>query len=120
MLLSDWLFASDEGGCRRGNLVNWYLGEVEGEIESVEELTERKLLVEKVIERLITHVSVGGRAKSDDEVNGDSGEFIIALECRKMWDGFVGVRYITSWSWLTYRTHGVLSGLVSLPLAVSC
>ena len=58
MLSSDWLFASDEGGCRRGDLVNWYLGEVEGEIESVEELTERKLLVEKVIERLIIHVSV--------------------------------------------------------------
>ena len=47
----------EEGGTRRGDLVNWYLHEMEGEIDSVEELAERKVLVEKVIDRLVQHVS---------------------------------------------------------------
>ena len=38
-------------------MVNWYLREMEGEIDSVEELAERKVLVEKVIDRLVQHVS---------------------------------------------------------------
>ena len=37
--------------------MNWYLHEMEGEIDSVEELAERKVLVEKVIDRLVQHVS---------------------------------------------------------------
>ena len=37
--------------------MNWYLGEIESDIDSVEMLAEKKLLVEKVIERLIHHVS---------------------------------------------------------------
>lgn len=45
----------EEGGTRRGDLVNWYLHEMEGEIDSVEELAERKVLVEKVIDRLVQH-----------------------------------------------------------------
>ncbi len=50
--------APGEGGVRQGELVNWYLSEVaEGEIESMEELAEKKVLVEKVIERLVQHVS---------------------------------------------------------------
>ena len=44
---------------RQRELVNWYLSEVaEGEIESVEELAEKKVLVEKVIDRLVQHVSI--------------------------------------------------------------
>lgn len=46
-----------EEGTRQGDLVNWYLGEIEGEIDSVEMLAEKKVLVEKVIERLVQHVS---------------------------------------------------------------
>ena len=46
-----------QGGARRSELVEWYLGEVEGEIESVEELSQRKRVVEKVIDRLVDHVS---------------------------------------------------------------
>ena len=48
---------SEEGGVRQGDLVNWYLKEIEGEIETVQELTDKKLLVEKVIDRLVHHVS---------------------------------------------------------------
>ena len=44
-------------GTRRTELVNWYLNEVESEIESEQELMERKTLVEKVIYRLVHHVS---------------------------------------------------------------
>ena len=44
-------------GTRQGELVNWYLGEIEGDIDSVEMLAEKKVLVEKVVERLIHHVS---------------------------------------------------------------
>ena len=53
--------ASDEEGVRLEDLVNWYLKEVEAEIESVQELTDKKLLVEKVIDRLVSHVSRGNR-----------------------------------------------------------
>ena len=45
-------------GTRRTELVNWYLNEVESEIESEQELMERKTLVEKVIYRLVHHVSI--------------------------------------------------------------
>ena len=41
---------------RQKQLVNWYLSEIEGDIDSVEMLAEKKVLVEKVIERLIHHV----------------------------------------------------------------
>ena len=53
-----WLTVTGEEGARQENMVNWYLGEIEGDIESVEMLAEKKVLVEKVIERLIHHVSV--------------------------------------------------------------
>ena len=42
---------------RRGELLNWYLKEVEADIETIEELAEKKVLVEKVIDRLVQHVS---------------------------------------------------------------
>lgn len=54
--LSPWIFI-DEGGVRLKELINWYLKEVEGEIDTVQELTDKKLLVEKVIDRLVNHVS---------------------------------------------------------------
>jgi len=43
----------DEGALRRNELVNWYLEQVEAELQSEQELTERKVLVEKVLERLV-------------------------------------------------------------------
>ena len=49
----------EEGsGTRRSDLINWYLKEIEGEIESVEQLADRKALVEKIIDRLMHHVSI--------------------------------------------------------------
>lgn len=49
---------ADSEGMRKSQLVNWYLKEIESEIESEAELIRRKLLVEKVIERLIHHDQV--------------------------------------------------------------
>lgn len=44
-------------GVRRSELVDWYLKEIEQDIETIEELTSKKILVEKIIERLMHHVS---------------------------------------------------------------
>ena len=48
----------DEGGTKKSDMVNWYLKEVEGEIDTLEQLAEMKSIVEKVIDRLTHHVSV--------------------------------------------------------------
>ena len=45
----------------RSALVGWYLSEIVGEeLDSEEELAKRKYLVERVIERLVGHVSIWG------------------------------------------------------------
>lgn len=44
-------------GLKRSDVVAWYLEQVQDQIETEEELVERKALVEKVIDRLIYHVS---------------------------------------------------------------
>lgn len=44
-------------GIRRSELINWYLGNIEDQIESEEELLEKQGLVAKVIDRLCYHVS---------------------------------------------------------------
>ncbi len=46
-----------EGGARQSQLVNWYLKEIEAELDSVEEVKSKKLLVEKIVERLVQRVS---------------------------------------------------------------
>ena len=46
-----------DAGLRKSDLIGWYLKEIETEIESEEELIERKTIVEKVIDRLIHVVS---------------------------------------------------------------
>jgi hypothetical protein len=51
------LSESDSAGLRRSNLISWYLGEMESEIESEAELIEKKSVVEKVLDRLVHHVS---------------------------------------------------------------
>ncbi len=51
------MLLSGEHGLHRSDLVNWYLGEVEDDIESEQDLIDTKLLVEMVIDRLIKHVS---------------------------------------------------------------
>ena len=49
---------SETAGLRKSAVVNWYLDEVSGDIESEAELIEKKMLVEKVLDRLTYHVSV--------------------------------------------------------------
>ncbi|XP_077993702.1 zygotic DNA replication licensing factor mcm6-B-like [Glandiceps talaboti] len=54
------LEASDEesGGIRRSALVEWYLKEMESDIETEEELIQEKTKIEKVIDRLSQHDQV--------------------------------------------------------------
>lgn len=49
---------SDSEGIRRDDLISWYLETIEDQMESEEELIERKTLIEKVIDRLICHDNV--------------------------------------------------------------
>uniref|UniRef100_H2YTY6 DNA replication licensing factor MCM6 n=1 Tax=Ciona savignyi TaxID=51511 RepID=H2YTY6_CIOSA len=48
------------GGCQKTEVVNWYLEQIADDLESEEELMEKKILVEKVIHRLIHSVSYFG------------------------------------------------------------
>ncbi|XP_074653745.1 zygotic DNA replication licensing factor mcm6-B-like [Tubulanus polymorphus] len=47
--------SDQESGLRHSEIVNWYLKEIESEIETEAELIEKKTLVEKMIYRLIHH-----------------------------------------------------------------
>ena len=49
---------SETDGMHRSDIVNWYLEQISDQIESEEELIERKTLIEKVIDRLINHDQV--------------------------------------------------------------
>lgn len=46
-------------GTKRSDLINWYLNEISGDIDSEAELVEKKIMVEKVLDRLVHHVSEG-------------------------------------------------------------
>lgn len=48
----------EESSLKKSELINWYLKEVENEIESEAELIARKNLIEKVLQRLVHYVSV--------------------------------------------------------------
>lgn len=49
---------SESEGIRRSDIINWYLETVVADqIETEEELIERKTLIEKIVDRLIYHVS---------------------------------------------------------------
>ena len=39
----------------KSDVVNWYLEEISGDIESQDELLEKKVIVEKVLDKLIYH-----------------------------------------------------------------
>ncbi|KAF8764154.1 Zygotic DNA replication licensing factor like protein [Argiope bruennichi] len=64
-------------GMRKSQLVNWYLKEIESEIQTEAELIRRKNLVEKVIERLIHHdqviipLSKSGLRSSEEQDEND-------------------------------------------------
>ncbi|XP_062337994.1 MCM6 minichromosome maintenance deficient 6, like isoform X2 [Osmerus eperlanus] len=46
----------DEGSLKKSELINWYLQEMEGEIDTEAELIAKKSLIEKVLHRLIHYV----------------------------------------------------------------
>lgn len=50
--------SSSSEGLKRSDIVNWYLQECADDIESEEDLVERKSLVEKVLDRLCYHDQV--------------------------------------------------------------
>ena len=62
-------------GLRRGQVVTWYLTEVATDIDSQEELAERKQIVEKVLDRLayqdnvllpLSRIGLKGDQKGDE------------------------------------------------------
>lgn len=49
--------AEEEEELKKSAVVNWYLKEIESEIDSEEELVRKKSLIEKVLHRLVHYVS---------------------------------------------------------------
>ncbi|GFO11428.1 DNA replication licensing factor mcm6 [Plakobranchus ocellatus] len=45
----------DETGLRKSDVIGWYLTEIQDDIQSEEELNEKRSIVEKVIDRLVHH-----------------------------------------------------------------
>lgn len=69
---------ADTDGMHRSDIVNWYLEQISEQIDTEDELIERKTLIEKVIDRLIYHDQViiplrstGLSSKPSDEEAGD-------------------------------------------------
>lgn len=48
----------NKGGIRKSELVAWYLDQIQDQIDSEEELLERKSFIEKIIDRLTYHVRI--------------------------------------------------------------
>lgn len=46
----------DDSSLKKSELINWYLKEIESEIESEEELINKKKIIERVIHRLTHYV----------------------------------------------------------------
>ncbi|KAJ9588557.1 hypothetical protein L9F63_028140 [Diploptera punctata] len=69
-------------GLKRSDVVTWYLEQIQEQIESEEELVERKGLVEKVIDRLIYHDQViiplmRTGLTGDEDGSGDSDPLLV-------------------------------------------
>lgn len=75
--------ADDHGGVRRMDLINWYLKEIESEIETQEELIQRKTIVEKVIDRLVNRdhiliaLSKSGLKGVEEDGEGDENPILV-------------------------------------------
>lgn len=48
----------DSEGLKRSDIIGWYLEQISDAIESEEDLVERKTVIEKVLDRLVYHVSI--------------------------------------------------------------
>ena len=68
----------DGGGMRRSEVINWYLKEIESDISSVGELADRKALVEKIIDRLMHHVS-NCHGNHSDHYHSTAGSYIVII-----------------------------------------
>jgi len=51
-----FLLVEDESALKKSGVVNWYLKEIESEIDSEMELINKKTMIEKVIYRLVHYV----------------------------------------------------------------
>jgi len=57
LMLRRFLFLVDEeSSLKKSELINWYLKEIESEIDSEMELINKKTMIEKVIYRLVHYV----------------------------------------------------------------
>lgn len=48
---------SEDGGLLRSGIINWYLEQIEDQINDESELLEKKSFIEKILDRLIYNVS---------------------------------------------------------------
>lgn len=53
------MFLDDaKGGIRKSELIAWYLDQIQDQLDSEEELLDRKNFIEKIIDRLTYHVCI--------------------------------------------------------------
>uniref|UniRef100_A0A8C9FY20 DNA helicase n=1 Tax=Pavo cristatus TaxID=9049 RepID=A0A8C9FY20_PAVCR len=73
----------DDSSLKKSELINWYLKEIESEIESEEELINKKKLIEKVIHRLthydhiLIELSQSGLRGSKEEETFDEDPYLV-------------------------------------------
>lgn len=53
-----FLIGDNKGGIKKSELVAWYLDQIQDQLDSEEELLERKGFIEKIIDRLTYHVCI--------------------------------------------------------------
>lgn len=56
--ISSNLIGDYKGGIKKSELVAWYLDQIQDQLDSEEELLERKGFIEKIIDRLTYHVRI--------------------------------------------------------------
>lgn len=56
-MFNSFFFAEESQRLKKSQVVDWYLEKIQDTIDSEEELIERKMIIDKVIERLIYKVS---------------------------------------------------------------
>ncbi|NWW08291.1 MCM6 factor, partial [Oreocharis arfaki] len=73
----------DDAALKRSELINWYLKEIESEIESEEELINKKKIIERVIHRLthydhiLIELSQSGLRGSREEETFDDDPYLV-------------------------------------------
>ncbi|NP_989393.1 zygotic DNA replication licensing factor mcm6 [Xenopus tropicalis] len=74
----------DETSQRKSELINWYLKEIESEIDSEEELVTRKQIIDKVVHRLVHYDQIlieltqtGLKGTGDEEVPKEEDPYLV-------------------------------------------